>query len=385
MGNVSSLRIDSILDERTESEFIYDSHGYITLNYRGDIEVQIPEFDEITVPPLNSGFTYASFPEKPSTQQDTILATNRSLMYSIPAPEKNTASEDWTIEVEGVTFEECNIQIRVYLTGVNFFSSDGSHLSMNLNFPEYFVLGEHAAINGQDIGISIDPHLISQSTTGYYEYGPLPVKEVWYDKGEEDILYTSVLTVSPEADLTIDSGKEIGFRMEIRTDDSKPELVYADASFNQQIKGEIDDINSINDIFQEEGDYFVFANPGMIMDAYSNIGMDLALYMEEMRALLSGTLENMTVEEGMLFPKDETETSYYLAKDNDKGFDADRFFPVDFNEVLASKPTELRYHAWATTPGGSQKGYFPYKDAQIDANYTFTVPLNFSEIRINIE
>ncbi|MCD8167551.1 MAG: hypothetical protein LUE93_16525 [Bacteroides sp.] len=319
----------------------------------GDIEVQLPEFDEITVLPSNSGFTYAPFPDTP---QDITLATNKSLMYSIPAPEKNISSEDWTIEVEGVTFEECNIRIRVYLTGVNFFSSEGSQLSVNLNFPEYFVLGEHAAIDGQDIDISIEPHLILQSATGYYEYGPLPVKEVWYDKEEEDIVYTSILTVSPEAELTIDSGKEIGFRMEIITDDPKPELVYAEASFNQQIQGEIEDINSINDIFQEEGDYFVFANPGMIMDVYSNIGMDLTLYMDEMAALPSGRLENMTGEEGMLFPKDKDEVSYYLAKTDDKGF-GDRFFPVDFNEVLASKPDELRYQAQATT-GGLQKRVF---------------------------
>ncbi|MCD8167550.1 MAG: hypothetical protein LUE93_16520 [Bacteroides sp.] len=35
LGNVNSLRIDSILDERTETKFIYDSQGYITLNYGG--------------------------------------------------------------------------------------------------------------------------------------------------------------------------------------------------------------------------------------------------------------------------------------------------------------------------------------------------------------
>ncbi|MCD8176131.1 MAG: DUF4621 domain-containing protein [Tannerellaceae bacterium] len=387
LGNVSPIRIDSILEDRGNTEFQYDASGNVFLQYRGDIDIDIPAFKDITVKDKETRRTdlYQKLGNNPIPPIGAIELLNDKVDYQIPAPENNN-NGDWEIDITSVLFESCDLWVDLYMTNVTF-EAGKSELQIDLEFPDYISFREDANVEDNKITIFIDPAKVP-----LYEgltIKNLPIER--FDYGDsENIHYTISLTVNEEITPSF-TDVESELYIVLRTPDPQPLLVYADANFTQNIDGDIKDIDALNEIFQD-GDYFTLNNPGMIFYMQTNLAFDFNVSIDNMSAFYTGGTNPESISPvtpgGMNFLKEDSgnKIGYYIAQTNDSTtkFDQHHFFSQDLNKLISLKPTGLTYDITAGTAGWKE-GVFPFNDPYMDAEYLFNVPFNFKEISVSFE
>ncbi|MCD8042605.1 MAG: DUF4621 domain-containing protein [Tannerellaceae bacterium] len=387
LGNVSPIRIDSILEDRGNTEFQYDASGNVFLQYRGDIDIDIPAFKDITVDDKETRRTDLrhKLGSNPIPPIGAIELLNDKIDYQIPAPENNN-NGDWEIDITSVLFEFCDLWVDLYMTNVTF-EAGKSELQIDLEFPDYISFREDANVEDNKITIFIDPTEVP-SCEGL-TIKNLPIERFNYGDSK-NIHYTISLTVNEEITPSF-TDAESELYIVLRTPDPQPLLVYADANFKQNIDGDINDIDALNEIFQD-GDYFTLNNPGMIFYMQTNLAFDFNVSIDNMSAFYTGGTNPESISPvtpgGMNFLKEDSgnKIGYYIAQTNDSTtkFDQNHFFSQDLNKLVSVKPVSLTYDITAGTAEWKE-GVFPFNDPYMDAEYLFNVPFNFKEISVSFE
>ncbi|MCD8032309.1 MAG: hypothetical protein LUF85_16170 [Bacteroides sp.] len=400
LGDVAPIKIDSILSDRGSTEFIYDDDGYISLQYKGEIGIDLPNFGEIEMKDKETKKVdlKSKLPAIPSlplpTPTDPIELISGTVDYVIPAPENN--STDWDLDITAVEFESCDLVLKVYMTNIEIPEGDQAKLQIKIDFPES-ILFDDDQIQDHSYTYELDPQLIT-SNGGVYTLTRFSIRKFSYDTGDdnEDITYNVGLTISDGFTYAFrnDPDPESQFYMVFSTPDPVAETVYAHALFLQEVQDEITGIGAINDIFKEE-DSFSLRNPGMLFNLSTNIGFDMNVSIDKFEGQNKQTgaekeMPDITGDGGLLFEAanaslDHT-TSYYIARSNDLSYPSSNYVYTDLNEILSIKPEELTYQITARTQGEEKiPGYFPYNKPEINANYEFLIPFDFEEVTIHFE
>jgi len=394
LGNVSPIRIDSLLESniKSETKFTYDDAGYVSLIYKDTLDIDIPEFEMNKVEPKETKKKYDVNPqlllELPAGEEYKIV-TGESLEYKIDEPQTQD-NDDWEINIQKVVFESSEVYIELFLNDI-IFPPEEYTVDVDMTFPEAVSFSDHKNVTDKrNVSFTIDASELNE--TGTYKFGPLAIDTFSYTS-DEDILYSVSLNKKDveSGEMLTAGDPETGhkFYMVIHTDNLIPSIVYASANFEKNIDGEINDMDALEEIFQD-GDNFTLNRSQMDMQVTTNLGFDLKMFIDKFSSA-GGTedvlLNKVTGQEGMYFKapdKFETvRTNYLISSQEIDGMNY--FYEKDLNKLIETKPQSLAYEITAKTAIPYEEGFFLYENSVLDAEYTFTIPFDFQKIQVSFE
>ena len=387
LGSVDIIKLyDQLVNQfkgNNDVIFLYDSDGTLFVQYNGDFNIAIPSIEPPTIDPIAIP-TVDDIPEipknltsptplPPSSSGTTIPVANGSVTYQMDDPV--VLGDNWSIEVNSVDFNACNITITVSFGGISFGGTDPGKLDMSLDLPSNIVLADQNKYPNNHIQKTIDVKNLSSYTfedikVASYNYVP-----------DAQIKYDVNLEVGNE--IIVTTGSSVTFDMSFKTTGIDPSLFRGKASV--KIEDSINDFDTFFDSFKD--DQFNLDNPALGIEIKTNIGAKFNLNVNSLTGGGKSIGGTSLVLEKPASPNvtNFVDTKYWLSPKNENAPDGWQPQTLAIDELINARPSGINYDLdLKTADGPGDVAEFFAKGMDITGQYMLKLPFSFTNMNITV-
>lgn len=383
-GDIEELSVESLLSDELRAQLQVRSDGVYYLEYDGTLDIEKPNPEVPETPVVAIQTIRFPYPEvsTPLLSGDKLPVVEGDLVsYTISEP--YFAEDNWEVEVESVTFQNCDFIMEINLTGLQFedTGSKPAQVEIEVRFPD------NIALSGSDSRIYKASAKLKDLKNGQFVFAPAKLASFDYLGEVQDLIYSVSIIGGNSTKLNTANG-EFLFDLKFRTENVVPDVIYGEASFNEPTAGMINDLKEFGEAFTNN-DIINFEDIDFYLDLTTNLGADFNIRVDKLTSirstdkvsLLDVTKDGLNITQPAL---NKTKTSSFVLAKQKPDTDA-VFIETDITPLFGLIPTAIEYNVSISNASArNKKAFFPYGRLVIDADYRINVPFCFSDLNISL-
>ena len=388
LGSVDEINVyDQLVKQFTGNNdviFSYDPDGALFIQYNGDFNIDMPSIEPPTIDPISIP-TVNDIPGIPknSTLQTLPLLPGASIpvakdgiTYQMDEPV--SSGTNWSIEINSVDFNACDIIVTINFGGISFGGTDPGKLLVSLELPPNIVPVDNRVLT-EEVDLLKNPNINN------YTFPAIKVKRYDY-ASDAQIKYDVSLEVGKE--IIVTTQNSVSFDMTFKTTGIDPSLFRGKASV--KIEDSINDFNTFFDSFKD--DVLNLDNPAMGIEINTNIGAKFNLNVNSLTAVnkdgetsIGGASLVLAKPNPPIGVTNFVDTKYWLSPKEENVPAGWQFKTMAIDELINARPSGIKYDLdLKTADGPDDVAEFFVKDMNITGKYTLKLPFSFTKMNITV-